>query len=151
MGVEENIAYNAFLIGQSLLGMRVADVLAAIKKLTSKVQPRQIVLCGRRDAALMASFTAAIEPAVTGVALEEMLLSFTSLFAASGIAINAASILPRMLRDYGDLADLFAAIAPRPVLVAQSVGMLERSPASIRVEKGRFTEDPRMLTKWLTE
>ena len=27
-GVEENLAYNAFLVGRTLLGMRVADVLA---------------------------------------------------------------------------------------------------------------------------
>src|SRR5262249_3030836 len=31
-GVEENLAYNAFLVGKSLLGMRVADVLKAAAK-----------------------------------------------------------------------------------------------------------------------
>ena len=30
--MEENIAYNAFLVGKSLLGMRVADVLAAVRR-----------------------------------------------------------------------------------------------------------------------
>jgi hypothetical protein len=150
-GVEENIAYNAFLIGQSLLGMRAADVVAAIKKLTSKVQPKQIVLFGRRDAALVASFTAAVEPAVSRIALEEMLLSFTSLFSASGVAINAASILPGMLRNYGDVSDLFASIAPRPVFVAKGIGMLERPLPSIKADRGRFTDDPRLLTKWLTD
>jgi len=35
-GVEENLAYNAFLVGKSLLGMRVTDVLAAIKKTVAR-------------------------------------------------------------------------------------------------------------------
>src|SRR6185295_10928054 len=31
VGVEENLAYNAFLVGKSLLGMRVTDVQAAVR------------------------------------------------------------------------------------------------------------------------
>lgn len=31
-GVEENIAYNAYLVGRSLLGLRVSDVLAAVRE-----------------------------------------------------------------------------------------------------------------------
>ena len=42
VGVEENLAYNAFLVGESLLGMRVADVLAAVGK-----QMGRVALCGR--------------------------------------------------------------------------------------------------------
>jgi len=83
-GVEENIAYNAFLVGKSLLGMRVADVLAAVRQLTAKVKPRRLVLCGRRDDALVACLVAAVEPAISGVAAEELLLSFLPLFDATG-------------------------------------------------------------------
>src|SRR5262249_59100369 len=50
-GVEENLAYNAFLVGKSLLGMRVADVLAALRAIEKSPRPRSIVVCGRRDAA----------------------------------------------------------------------------------------------------
>ncbi len=44
-GVEENLAYNAFLVGQSLLSKRVADILAGIARLNEKHKPRRIVLC----------------------------------------------------------------------------------------------------------
>ena len=63
-GVEENIAYNAFLVGKTLLGMRVTDVLAAVKQLTAKVKPTKLVLCGRRDAALVVALAAAVESSI---------------------------------------------------------------------------------------
>src|SRR5262249_55869850 len=107
-GVEENIAYNAFLLGKSLLGMRVTDVLVAIKTLAEKGQPRRIVLCGRRDAALVACLAAAVEPTIDQVACEELVLSFRQLFSERGFPINAASILPGLLQHFGDVADVLA-------------------------------------------
>src|SRR5262249_11100879 len=50
VGVEENLAYNAFLVGKSLLGMRVTDVQTAVRKLAAQAPRSRIVLCGRRDA-----------------------------------------------------------------------------------------------------
>jgi hypothetical protein len=150
-GVEENIAYNAFLVGRSLLGLRVTDVLAGLAKLTAKVRPRRAILCGRRDAALVACLAAAIEPKVDGVATEELLLSLLPLFAAGGRPVNAASILPGLLRDFGDVADVLAAIGPRRVLAAAGVGELGRGIDSVRGEGEKFTKDPRLLVAWLRE
>jgi dienelactone hydrolase len=150
-GVEENVAYNAFLVGKSLLGMRVADVLAALKTLTAKTKPRHVILIGRRDAALVACFAAVVEPKVSGVAAEELLLSFRPLFSAEGRPINAASILPGLLRHFGDVADVLAEIAPRRVLVAAGVGESSRAAASVRIAKEAFTKDTRVLTDWLRE
>ena len=99
-GVEENIAYNAFLVGKSLVGMRVADVLKALERLAAKGKPRRVIVCGRRDAALVACLAAAVHPTIDRVACEEMLLSFRTLFAAEGFPINAASILPGLLQKY---------------------------------------------------
>src|SRR5262249_57939849 len=129
-GVEENIGYNAFLAGKSLLGMRVADVLAAVTQLTAKTKSRRVVLCGRRDAALVACFAAAIEAKVDQVAAEEMWLSFLPLFAAEGRPINAASILPGLLRNFGDVTEVLAAVAPRKVLVAAGIREAARASAS---------------------
>ena len=88
--------------------MGVADVLAAIDQLAAKAKPAWIVLCGRRDATLVACLAAAISPAVAGVAVEEMLLSFWPLFEAERWPINAASILPSLLGNFGDVADVLA-------------------------------------------
>ena len=46
-----------------------------------------------------------------------MLTSVLPLFAAEGYPINAAAILPGLLRDFGDLPDVLTAIAPRKASV----------------------------------
>jgi cephalosporin-C deacetylase-like acetyl esterase len=149
VGVEENIAYNAFLVGKSLLGMRVADVLAAIAELTKQTKPERIVLCGRRDAALVACLAAAVDPAIGQVATEGMLLSYLPLFAAKGQPINAASILPGLLESVGDIADVLAQMAPRKVLISAGAGEILRELPSVETIKNRFTADPGRLMEWL--
>jgi pimeloyl-ACP methyl ester carboxylesterase len=148
-GVEENIAYNAFLVGKSLLGMRVTDVLVGVHKLLKAERARQLVLCGRRDAALIVALAAAIEPSITHVATEAMLLSFRSLFAARGVPINAASILPGILERFGDVADVLAQVAPRKTLIAAGVGERYREMPSVTATRELFTKDARLLVDWL--
>jgi dienelactone hydrolase len=150
-GVEENIAYNAFLVGKSLVGMRVADVLAAVSQARSQKQSRRVVLCGRRDAALIACLAAAVERAIDGVAVEEMPLRLVSLFEERGRAINAASILPGLLRDFGDIAEVLAALAPRPVLVSAPREADDRKWPAVRLTEKRFGSDPAVLLDWLRE
>jgi dienelactone hydrolase len=150
-GVEENVAYNAFLVGESLLGLRVSDVVSAVRGLAVRRRPRRILLCGRCDSALVACFAAAVEPAVNGVAVEEMLCSVLPLFSAEGYALNAASVLPGLLRDFGDIPEVLAQVAPRRVLIAAGIGDGPGRLPSIRVTPERFTPNPTILTDWLRE
>jgi cephalosporin-C deacetylase-like acetyl esterase len=147
--VEANIAYNAFLVGHSLLGLRVADVLAAVERLNAERKPRRLVLCGRRDAALVACFAAAVEPKSHAVASEEMLTSFLPMFSEEGSTTNASNIVPGLLSEFGDLPDVLAQIAPRRVLVARGTGSRIPNGTHSRVTETRFTEDPRVLIDWL--
>jgi dienelactone hydrolase len=147
--VEANLAYNAFLVGRSLLGLRVADVSAAVRKVNAESKPRRVVLCARRDSALVSCFAAAVDPAIEAVATEEMLRSVLPLFSAEGHPINAASILPGLLRDFGDLPEVLAQIAPRRVLVAAGIGGGAPEMPSVHITTERFTRDPRVLTEWL--
>jgi dienelactone hydrolase len=149
VGVEENLAYNAFLVGKSLLGMRVTDVQAAVRRLAAQAKRSRVVLCGRRDAALVVCLTAAIEPTVTAVAVEQMPLTYRRYFDTVGRPINAASVLPGMLRDYGDIDQVLAAIAPRKMLSAAGLGATGRRMPALRQVEGLFTEDPALLTNWL--
>ena len=155
-GVEENIAYNAFLVGKSLLGMRVADVLAAVRKIVKEQGQRRLVLCGRRDGALVACLAAAVEPAISQVACEEMLLSFRSLFSAQGRPVNAACILPGLLQRFGDIPEIIAQIAPRKVLLAGVESVAVRTangrPSTTEFTQfvpERFSTSARLLTDWL--
>ncbi len=150
-GPEENLAYNAFLVGKSLLGMRVADVLAAISRLGEKGKSGRIVLCGRRDAALVACLAAAVSPGVGQVACEDMPLSLPTLFGASGVPINAASILPGLLQKFGDIADVLAQIAPRKVLIASGIGNPSGSGQHTRFVPQPFSKEPKLLADWLRD
>lgn len=148
-GVEENVAYNAFLVGQSLMGLRVADVVAAVRKLGSEKRGRRVILCGRRDAALAACFAAAIEESIGAVATEGMLASMLPLFSADGLPTNAAQIVPGLLRDFGDVPDVLAQVAPRRVLLSASRDGTGRDAPHLRVAQEAFTRDPQMLIQWM--
>jgi dienelactone hydrolase len=149
-GVEENLAYNAFLVGESLVAMRVADVLAAVEALEFSGPGRgPIVLCGRRDSALVVCLAAALAPRVDRVAIEDAMLSLLPLFEADGKAINAASILPGLLREFGDIPDILAEIAPRKILACASQGSLDRRLPSVQLAEGSFTEHPKILLDWI--
>lgn len=150
-GVEENIAYNAFLVGKSLLGMRVTDLLAAVQHLAEKEKPARVVLCGRADAALVVCLAAAVEKAVTAVAAEGLPLSLRSLFDPVGRPKNAASILPGMLRDFGDVMTVLDEIAPRKVLIAAGQGKPGKRSASVTITEQGFVAEPAVLLGWLGE
>lgn len=149
VGVEENLAYNAFLVGESLMGLRVADILAAVNALRARWKPRQTILCARRDAALAACFAAALDPAIDGVATENLLRSYTTAFFTEGFATNASIIVPRLLSDFGDVHDVLSAIAPRRVLIAAGVGDATAPLSSVQVTDERFTTRAQVLHDWL--
>lgn len=149
-GVEANLAYNAFLVGRNLLGLRVSDVLAAIKSLRSSSGAKRLVLCGSGDAALVAVLAAALDQSVDRVAVEGLLMSFKPLFSAEGHPLNAASIVPGLLRDFGDIPDVLDQIRPRQILVAEPrLPEGANLPPFIHRARSAFRSDPRVLTEWV--
>lgn len=143
-GVEENLAYNAFLVGRSLVGLRVADVLKAVQALT-----RDVVLVARRDAAWVACLTAAVESAVRGAAVEELTTSFWPLFDPAGRPVNAADVLPNLLRDFGDVPDVIAQVSPRPALLAAPRGKWDRPISGAQVRDESFVQTPAVFLDWV--
>ncbi|MDX1948670.1 MAG: acetylxylan esterase [Pirellulaceae bacterium] len=147
-GVEENLAYNAFLTGQSLGSMRVADVLAAVAMFRAARPRGRLVLCGRRDSALVALLAAACEPAITHLASEQLLVSLRSLFDPATPPLCAASIVPGLLSRVGDIAEVAGRIAPRPVLMAAGIGTTKFGE-HVRQAAEPFSSQPGELAKWL--
>jgi dienelactone hydrolase len=149
-GVEENIAYNAFLVGKSLVGMRVTDLIVAVNRVRDQRRPERIVVCARRDAAFIATLAAAVEPFITHLATDELRLSFRALFSAHGTAINAASILPGMLERFGDVTEVLNLIAPRKVLLSASVGESSSGQPGLTFAKEPFSSSAIRLLEWFT-
>ena len=97
----------------------------------------------------MAFLAAAVEPRIDRVAVEERCSASCPCSSPEGRAINAASILPGLLRDFGDVPDVLAEVAPRKVLAAAPRGALGRHLPSVRVVERPFTADPAPLLDWL--
>jgi hypothetical protein len=83
------------------------------------------------------------------MAMEQMPLTYRWYFDPVGRPINAASIVPCMLRDYGDIDQVLAAIAPRKMLSAAGLGKPARRLPTLRQIKGLFSENSVVLTDWL--
>ena len=151
--VEANIAYNAFLVGQSVLGLRVADVLTAFTSLTRAKTPKRVVLCGRQDAALVACFAAAVDKNIQAVAVEDLLPSYKRLFSTEGFPWNAAGIVPGLLRDFGDIPEVLAEISPRKTLVAAPIGDNPglTTSTTLQISPTKFSDMPDTFTRWLME
>ena len=147
--IEGNLAANAFLVGKSLAGMRVTDLRAALKELAATMHKTRVIVVGRKDGAMTATLTAAIDPTITDVAAEELPLTMRYYFDPVGHPICGASVVPGLLRDFGDVKDVLATIAPRKVMVSAGVGTLaDPLPAVHRVE-GSFSSSPQLLSDWL--
>jgi hypothetical protein len=148
--VEANLAYNAFLVGETLVGMRTADVIAAVRQIMKRNQPEKVILCGRKDAGLIALMAASIEPMISGVAVEEIPESFMSLLSESAAPLNAASIVPGLLADFGDIPEILDTVSPRKALISKtSVKLNPKSVGSVRIEKNKFSTNPNLIMDWL--
>jgi hypothetical protein len=98
---------------------------------------------------MVACLAAALEPRADRLAVEEAWLSLLPLFDAQGRAVNAASILPGLIRDFGDLPEVLAGLAPREVFAAAPRTPLGRRLAHVRVAEEPFTTRPERLLDWL--
>ena len=95
-----------------------------------------------------ACFATSTEPVVERVAVEEMRTSFRSLFDNIDLPINAASLLPGLLENFGDLEDVFGEISPRKILLAASIGPSLAGKRYVEAVAGRFTSNPKTLLNW---
>lgn len=111
-------AYVAAAMGDSPLGMRVRDGLAALAYLRSRpeIAPARIVVGGRGMGGVVALHVAAIDAGVSGVFAIDALASFASLAGEEQCAYPHDAFLPNVLLHY-DLPELAAAIeAPTCIL-----------------------------------
>jgi pimeloyl-ACP methyl ester carboxylesterase len=110
---EDFFAYRGLEIGRPLLGQRVKDLLAAAPK---RLRNREWLVVGVGAGALVAAHAAAIEPRISQLITVDGLLSYRSLLADPLTKQPFSIVLPGVLGAY-DVRDLYAAVAPRRVLV----------------------------------
>jgi cephalosporin-C deacetylase-like acetyl esterase len=137
----------ALLVDRTLVGMQVEDLLAAFAYLAGRddVDPKRVGVMGKGSGGAPALFLATLEPRVEKLALEGSVLSYMAIARARYHENLTSSIVPGVLRDF-DLPDLAAALAPRPLWIADprsptgallrpEVALAEYSTAARRYER----------------
>jgi len=131
-GTEFRLGCDAMKMKTSTLGLRVFDVLRALDYLRTRDDAGTASLTGVGVAGIWALCAAALEPRVAGLTLERTLLSCRAAAMAryyDDSLVNFRSVAWGMLR-VGDVADLLATIAPRPLVLVQPLG-----PAGLPLDK----------------
>lgn len=110
---DDFFAYRALEAGRPLLGQRVKDFLASAR---NRTENRDWLVVGVGAGALVAAHAAVLEGRISRLVTVGGLLSYRSLIDDPLTKQPFSSFLPGVIGSY-DVRDLYAAVAPRPVLV----------------------------------
>lgn len=112
----------AFLVGKTLVGMRVEDVLRAVEWLSarSEVDPAGLSAQGTGAMGMVLLHAAVLDPRIESIALDRTLVSYRSAVEEPVTRDLAQSVIPGVLQHY-DVDDLLMAVAPRTVTLSDPI------------------------------
>ncbi|MBK9166621.1 MAG: acetylxylan esterase [Bryobacterales bacterium] len=118
--VEYQTSMRALLVGKTVAGMQVGDLLRCFDYLIARpdVDASRVAVFGKADGGVLALYAAALEPRIGKVVSEGALLSYMAMIRAKFHQDMERIVVPGVLQDF-DLPDLAAAIAPRPVWIME--------------------------------
>jgi cephalosporin-C deacetylase-like acetyl esterase len=109
-------ATRALLIGRTMAGMQVFDLLRSLDYLVSRadVDPKKITSMGKGNGGVVVLFAAALDARITRIACEAALPSYMDLAESRFHRGLVDVVVPGVLKEF-DLPDVAALIAPRPL------------------------------------
>ncbi len=110
------LSLRAFLVGKTIMGLRIDDTIRAMDYLVSQrdVDPSRIAIYGNGALGMVALHAAALDPRIKSVVAENTLTSY-SMVLDQPLHRNISEIMiPGILRKY-DVGDLLLSVAPRQV------------------------------------
>ncbi len=110
---DDFIAYRSLELGRPLFGQRLKDLLATAPKMTKR---REWTVVGIGIGGLVAAHAAALDPRVAGVVSIQAPLSYRAILDDPESTQPTSCILPGVLGAY-EIRDVYAAVAPRPLLI----------------------------------
>jgi cephalosporin-C deacetylase-like acetyl esterase len=129
---EENYAWASLILGRSLLGQRVTDIVALAQALALAHPRAEISLAARDRMTVPALLAAALEPRIARTYLSRHLVSWRNVAEVEDYSCPLASLAPNALGS-ADLPQIARSVAPRPVIVAGAIDaagrLLPRSAA----------------------
>lgn len=124
--VDTAITYMGWYLDESLLGMRVFDVMRSVEYALSRGGVRRLEAVGRGAGALWTLMAAVFEPRIEAVRGERMLVSYQVLAQSDRYLHNASTLIKDGLL-HGDLPQIAALCAPRPVTLVDLVDPMKRT------------------------
>jgi cephalosporin-C deacetylase-like acetyl esterase len=133
--VETAASYMAWMMNESLFGMRVQDVVRAVDYILSRadVDPNGVRVIGKGAGALWALYAAALDHRIDEVLCEDGLLSYRALAQVDRYLHGAGIFVPDVLKHF-DLPQVAAALAGRRLTLRNPVDAMKRP---VRVEAAR--------------
>jgi dienelactone hydrolase len=129
---EENYAWAGLILGRSLLGQRVTDILAFTAALAQAHPAASIAVAARDKMTVPALCAAALDQRIAKLYMARHLVSWRSLVESEEYSYPLANFVPNVLRA-ADLPEIARSMAPRPAIVAGAVDaagrLLRRSEA----------------------
>jgi dienelactone hydrolase len=119
-----------------MLGMRTRDVLRAVDYLQTRpeIDRGRISAIGHGSAGVIVLHAAALDDRIRSVATLGALVSYSAIV-ENEIYAHRSSLFPRAGLTKYDLPELAALIAPRPLLLLNSVDQVHRTVDADRVEQ----------------
>lgn len=135
-GMDADFTYASFFLGRPLLGMRVWDALHVAAYLRSRpdVDPTRVGVVGRNWAGVIALFAAAVDSRLAWAAIAAPPASYGEIARSEEYAQPVSLMLPGALQDF-DLPDVFASLAPRPLLVVNPTDAVVRKMTTGEAQK----------------
>ncbi len=122
MNLKERFAWANLVLGTSVIGQRVWDILRTLDYLASRpdVDVSQIRIIGQEDAGLAALMAAVLDQRARSLLLTGTLVSYMSVVESSDYSLPLEWFVPEILRHF-DIPDLSAALYPRNLSLLNAV------------------------------
>ena len=118
-----------FLAGRPIFGQRVTDIRAVVEYLSrSAADSKGIYVWAEGISAIYAALAAILDDRITGMVLEEPLLTFEQIVTTEVPAYRHEIILPSVLEEF-DLRQIYQALCPMKVTLVNPLAG-DKSPAS---------------------
>ena len=132
---ETGMAYAAWSMDQSLLGMRVQDVVRSVDYVLQrdKAEGQRVHLIGKGMAGLWCLYAAALDARISSLISVESLSSYRTLAQADRYLYGANVLVPDILLHL-DLAQIAAAVAPRPLAIIEPKDAMKNTVDSVQAQ-----------------
>jgi pimeloyl-ACP methyl ester carboxylesterase len=133
---DTSMAYAAWFMDRSLLGMRVQDVVRSVDYAMQRqgADGRNLHLIGKGNAGLWCLYAAALDVRIRSLICVRSLISYRSLAQADRYLYGADVFVPEILLHL-DLPQVAAAVAPRPLTLIEPADAMKKIVDSAQAEE----------------